>query len=151
MELGKTVSVRDHLNLAAQYRDASVKLGDVASKPNNFPQRLLALHAIELYLDALIQAKGLDHHMRREFQHDLGERARIAVAAGLMLRHRTLMHLQMLFSLREDLVVRYGPERTSTLSQVNRLMATLEEVSRKVTKMVKTANGPKVDLDLCCL
>lgn len=143
MDLGKTVSVRDVMNLAAQYRASAIKLGKASSKPNHFPQRLLALHAIELYLDALLRAKGLDHQTIREYQHDLGERARIAVAAGLVLRKRTLAHLVMLSSATEYLVVRYAPERTSTLSQVNRVMATLEEVSRRVPMMVMAAKVRK--------
>jgi hypothetical protein len=38
---------------------------------------------------------------------------------------------------REYLVTRYGPEMTSTASQINRLTATLEEVAIKVTKVVR--------------
>lgn len=139
MDLGKSAGVRDVLNLAAQYRAAAIKLSAYPSAPNHFPQRLLALHAIELYLDALLQTKGLDHQAVRDYQHDLGERARTAAAAGLVLRQRTLAHLATLSSATEYLVVRYAPERTSTLSQVNRVMATLEEVSRKVPKMVKAS------------
>lgn len=35
----------------------------------------------------------------------------------------------------------YVPELTSTLSQVNRIMATLEEISQKVPKTIKRARG----------
>ncbi|WP_234851617.1 hypothetical protein [Sinorhizobium meliloti] len=137
MERGKTASVRDILNLAAQYRAAAAKVGESPSRGKHLPQRLLALHAIELYLDALLQAKGHDHKTIREFQHDPGERARIAVAEGLVLRKRTLTHLATLSSSTEYLVVKYAPELNSTLSQVNRVMATLEEISRKVRKVVR--------------
>lgn len=41
------------------------------------------------------------------------------------------------------LIVRYAPELTSTLSQVNRVMTTLEEVSRKVPKMLKATKPHK--------
>ncbi|SDN89879.1 hypothetical protein [Ensifer sp. YR511] len=139
MDLGKSASVRDVLNLASQYKAAAIKLGEAPPSPNHLPQRLLALHAIELYLDALLQARGLDDETVRNFQHDLGERARIALAAGLVLRNRTLAHLAALSSNTKYLIVRYAPERTSTLSQVNRAMTTLEEISRKVPKMVKSA------------
>lgn len=143
MDLGKSTDVRDVLNLATQYKAAAVKLGEAPSSPNHLPQRLLALHAIELYLDALLQAKGLDGEPIHNFQHDLGEQARIAGAAGLVLRQRTLAHLATLSSAKEYLIVRYAPELTSTLSQVNRVLTTLEEVSRKVPKMVKATRPHK--------
>ena len=38
----------------------------------------------------------------------------------------------MIASTREYLVTRYGPELTSTLAQLNRLAATLDEVASKV-------------------
>jgi len=40
---------------------------------------------------------------------------------------------------REYLVTRYGPEMAATISQINRLTATLEEVANKVTVMMKAA------------
>ena len=136
---GETASVRDILALARQYRDAAVKLGEGLSKPNHVPRRLLALHSIELYLNAFLLAKGLDHKTIRGFQHDLGERTRIAVDAGLVLRKRTAAHLATLSSSREYLVIRYGPELIATLSQVNRVMATLDELSQKVRKTLGAA------------
>ncbi|MFK0278434.1 hypothetical protein ACIQUG_32520 [Ensifer sp. NPDC090286] len=136
MDRRETASARDLLSLAAQYRVAAVKLGETSSKRTDLPQRLLALHAIELYFDALLLTKGFGHDT--SLQHNLGERAQIAVAAGLVLRKRTLAHLLTLSSSTQYLVVRYAPERTSTLSQVNRAMATLEEISRKIPKMVKS-------------
>ena len=55
----------------------------------------------------------------------------------MVLRKRTAQHLEALTSNREYLVTRYDPERTATLSQVNRVMATLEELSQKVAKFVE--------------
>lgn len=137
---GETASVRDILVLAAQYRDAAVVLGKGPSKPNHIPLRLLALHSIELYLNALLLAKGLDHKTIRGFQHDLGERTRIAHEAGLVLRKRTEAHLASLSASREYLVIRYGPELIAQLSQMTRIMATLEELSQKVRKMLKSVS-----------
>ncbi|NVD43307.1 hypothetical protein HT585_31035 [Ensifer sp. HO-A22] len=141
MDRGKTASVRDVLHLAARYRAAAIKLGEAPAKPNQLPQRLLALHAIELYLDALLLSKSIGRETIRVFQHDLGERARIAAAAGLVLRKRTLAHLVALTAVKEYCVVRYAPELTPRLSQVNRVMATLDELSQKVPKMVKADQG----------
>jgi hypothetical protein len=42
---------------------------------------------------------------------------------------------------REYLVSRYGPEDFATLSEINRLVATLDEVASKVAEVVCPANG----------
>ncbi|MBD9628095.1 hypothetical protein IB279_34655 [Ensifer sp. ENS06] len=136
MRTDKAASTRDILALAAQYRNAAVKLGESLPHSNHFPRRLLALHSIELYLNALLLAKGFDHTTIRGREHDLGERTRLAVDAGLVLRKRTAAHLVTLSSGREYFVIRYAPELTATLSEMNRVMATLDELSRKVKKML---------------
>jgi hypothetical protein len=70
-----TVKVQDLLSLASQYRAAAFKLEGAPPDPTQLPQRLLALHAIELYLDALLRAKGIEEQPIGTFRHDLGERA----------------------------------------------------------------------------
>ncbi len=134
---GQEPSIRDTLALAAQYRDAAVKLGATSTKPAHLPVHLLALHSVELYLDALLLAKGLDHKTIRGFQHDLGERSRVAIDAGLVLRTRTAAHLATLSYTKEYDAVRYGPRQASKFSQVNRVMATLDEVSQKVRRVLR--------------
>lgn len=130
-------SVRDTLALPAQYRDAAVKLGATSPKLAHRPVHLLALHSVEIYLDALLLAKGLDHKTIRGFQHNLGERPRVAIETGLVLRKRTAAHLVTLSSTREYDAIRYGPTRASKFSQVNRVMATLDEVSQKVGRVLR--------------
>ncbi|OEC96944.1 hypothetical protein A9Z06_28185 [Rhizobium sp. YK2] len=125
------------LDLASRYRDAASTLGKGVSKLNHIPQRLLALHSIELYLDALLLANGLEHETIGSFEHDFNERTRVAMDIGLVLRKRTAAHLATLSSSREYLAVSYGPETTATLSQMNRVMATLDELSLKVRKMLR--------------
>ncbi|NKJ40169.1 hypothetical protein [Rhizobium sp. SG570] len=134
---GKAADVRRILDLAAQYRDAAKTLGEDVSKLNHLPQRLLALHSIELYLDALLLANGLDRETVCGFERDLNARTRIAMDIGLVLRKRTAAHLATLSSSREYLAVSYGSETTATLSQINRVMATLDEVSLKVRRMLR--------------
>jgi hypothetical protein len=51
---------------------------------------------------------------------------------GLILRKLTLAHLVRMTEDREYLVSRYGPELSGTLSESNRLMATLNEIAKKV-------------------
>jgi hypothetical protein len=134
---GKTAGVRGILNLAMQYQDAANKLGEGSSKLNQAPRRLLAFHAMELYLNAFLLAKGVDPATIRGSRHDLGERTRLASEAGLVLRKRTMAHLATLSASNEYHVVSYAPELMSTLSQVNRVMATLDELSRKVRKALR--------------
>lgn len=107
---------------------------------SHIPRRFLALHAIELYLNAFLLAKGVDHQTIRGLQHDIGERSRRAIDAGLILRKRTAQHLASLSFNREYLVTRYGPEMTATLSQVNRVTATLDELAQKVLTVVAAKN-----------
>lgn len=137
---GDTASVHDILELASHYRTAAILLGECSprGKPlSHTPRRLLALHSIELYLSAFLLAKaGHDPKKIRDLQHDIGKRSQRAIDAGLILRKRTAEHLATLSSNREYLVIRYGPEMIATLSQVNRVMATLEELSRKVCHAV---------------
>ncbi|MGV2186551.1 hypothetical protein [Rhizobium rhizogenes] len=80
---GKAAGVRGILNLAKQYQDAASKLGEGSSTPNQAPRRLLALHALELYLDAFLLAKGVNTATIGGFRHDLRELTRVASEAGL--------------------------------------------------------------------
>lgn len=139
---GKAAGVRGILNLAKQYQDAARKLGEGSSKPNQAPQCLLALHAMELYLNAFLLAKGVDPSAICGLQHALGERARLASEAGLILRKRTVAHLATLSASNEYDVVNYAPELTSTLPQVNRVIATVDELSRKVRKALRVRLQP---------
>ncbi|NTH66606.1 hypothetical protein G6L33_22360 [Agrobacterium rhizogenes] len=136
----KAAGVRDILNLAKQYQDAANKLGGSSPKPNQAPQRLLALHAVELYLNAFLLAKGVNSTTICGFRHDLGERARMASEAGLVLRKRTVAHLATLSASNEYHVVSYAPELTSRLPQVNRVIATVDELSRKVRKALRASS-----------
>nr|WP_234913890.1 hypothetical protein [Rhizobium rhizogenes]QCO89361.1 hypothetical protein pC5.7d_644 [Rhizobium rhizogenes] len=137
---GKAAGVRDILNLAKQYQDAANKLGESSSKSNQAPRRLLALHAIELYLNAFLIAKGVTPATIGGFQHDFGERARRASEAGLVLRKRTVAHLAALSASNEYHAISYAPELTAALSQVNRVMATVDELSRKVRKALRASS-----------
>lgn len=88
------------------------------------PARMAAIHAVELYLNALLIEKGHSAAEIRGFQHDLKKRASLPAVRALKLRERTLAHLASLSEGREYLATRYGPELSGTWSQVNRLIAT---------------------------
>jgi hypothetical protein len=103
------------------------------------PYRLAAIQAIELYLNALLLQQGHYTKRIRGMQHDLGARTQLAIACGLALRDRTAKHLASMVSNREYLITRYGPEMTSTVSQINRLTATLNEVAKKAEQRLSAS------------
>lgn len=125
--------------LADEYRKAAhllQQLGRAGEPLSRAPFRLSAIHAVELYLNALLLHRGYAPSEIRRMQHDLAERTDLAIASGLRLRTRTAAHLKALAENREYLVTRYGPELSGSISQINRLEATLEEVASKVTEML---------------
>lgn len=100
------------------------------------PARLCAIHAIESYLNAFLLFHGASREEVRGLQHNLGKRAEMAVAKGLKLRAKTQAHLLRLNDQREYLVVRYGPERLESLTELNRIFATLKEIGVKVSRAI---------------
>ena len=100
------------------------------------PYRLNAIHAIELYLNALLLHAGHDAARLRGLQHDLATRTDLAEAGGLQLKRRTAVHLKAMTATREYLISRYSPGSAPTLSQFNRLAATLDEVSAKAALLI---------------
>ena len=123
------------LRLAESYRLAALALAELGRRGDPMsraPYRYAAVHAIELYLNALLLRAGHAPSRIRGLHHDFSARADLAITCGLLFRKRTAKHLKMIASTREYLVTRYGPELTSTLAQLNRLAATLDEVAVKV-------------------
>lgn len=136
---GDDASPYDMNRLADFYRDAahrssgSIQIGDPLSAG---PMRLLAIHSIELNLSAYLLLHGLTWAAVRKMGHDLAARLECAIGKGLVLRERTAAHIRAIARDREYLVARYGADCLSTASQINRLLATLEEVARKVSLAV---------------
>ncbi|GHD99175.1 hypothetical protein GCM10008024_05500 [Allgaiera indica] len=133
---GSTAAPEDIVALADEYRRAAIALMESGRKGeplSRAPGRLCAIHAIELYLNAFLLVGGTPPEQVRSHFHNLAARAEKAIDSGLILRKRTAEHLRKMTETREYLVSRYGPEMTSTLSELNRLMATLEEVSKKTS------------------
>lgn len=67
---------------------------------------MVAIHAIELYLNAFLLHSGHDAAQIREFRHNLAARADLAVELGLALRKRTREHLHTMSQSREFLITR---------------------------------------------
>ena len=136
---GDAATAEDMLRLAEEYRKAAhllIRLGRKRAPLTWAPCRLSAIHAIELFLSALLMHNGHEASAVRGMQHDLGRRVERAQNGGLQLRKRTASHLSAMVGSREYLVTRYGP-MTATVSQINRLTATLDEVAKKVTAIME--------------
>ena len=95
-----------------------------------------AIHAIELYFNALLVDKGMQPAQVRNLKHCLSQRGELAVANGLHLKKKTSAHLVSMTGNREYLVTRYGAEMPASMSEINRLTATLDEVGNKVSEIV---------------
>ncbi|WP_244620112.1 hypothetical protein [Mesorhizobium sp. NFR06] len=141
---GELASPQQIHELAEEYRKAAhhlLELGRPGKPLSRAPFRLSAIHAIELYLTALLLHRGHNPNQIRKLQHDLSARTEQALEAGLRLRAKTASHLRSLSQNREYLVTRYGPELVENVSQVNRLTATLDQVAAKVSVLI--AQSPK--------
>lgn len=135
---GQIKSLADDFRAAA---DAVASRGRRGAPASRSPYRLLALHSVELYLNALLLARGHLPIRVRGLQHDLAARTDLALAAGLVLRARTVTHLRDVAARREYLTSRYAPELAGTASEVNRMAATLEEVARKASALIGSAGS----------
>ena len=136
---GDTLTPKQLLRLALAYHQAAKALLLLGGKGNSLsraPWRLIAIHAVELYLNALLLHFGQAGSEIRSLQHNMTARTELALAKGLTLRKRTVSHLETLSTNREYLTVRYSPEMPATISQINRLNATLEELAEKVTRLI---------------
>ncbi|MCL6740670.1 hypothetical protein LZ518_05930 [Sphingomonas sp. RB56-2] len=140
---GEDAKPEEVLRLAGQYLLAANALLPLRQRGNPLslaPFRQLAIHAIELHLNALLLARGYQSTTVRGMQHNLAARTDIAIALGLDLRKRTAQHLRSLSETREYLVSRYDPGLSVT-SEINRLSATLNEVASKVSAVIRRQAG----------
>ena len=136
---GDEATSQQVLELAHEYCRAAEALLPIGRRRNPLsraPYRLVAIQAIELYLNAFLLARGQTAASLRAMGHDLERRGSLAAKAGLKLRKKTGAHLTKLAETREYLVSRYGPELTGRKSELNRLKATLDQVARNATAAV---------------
>lgn len=135
---GAAASASQVLALADEYRraaDALLPTGRRRSPLSRAPYRLVAIHAIELYLNAWLLAAGHSPIEVRRLQHDFALRTERAVGTRLVLRKRTLDHLHRMSERREYLATRYDCA-PAEISELNRLAASLAEVAEKVSAAV---------------
>ena len=129
---GSVTRPGDLLVLARHYHGAAEVLlaaqqgsGAVAQLPGRF----CALHALELYLNAFRSLKGEANESIRASHHDLSDPA---LSDALNLRDKTRAHLTALSKEREYLKARYAPDMVCDLSHPSRVVATLNEMRKKV-------------------
>ena len=142
---GATATPQQIVNLADEYRraaDALLATGRAGRPLSRAPYRLVAIHAVELYLNAFLLAAGHPSTRLRGLQHDLAARTQFALGAKLPLRKRTVEHLCRLSQTREYLFTRYDPA-TRPCSELTRLAATLTEVAEKVRRLIARSAEPK--------
>lgn len=140
---GERATAAQVLQLAREYGQAAEKLAECGRRHqplSRAPFRMVAIHAIELHLNALLLAAGRPAGQVRGLHHDLRARTELAIGLGFHLRKRTVEHLAKLSETREYLLTRYDPE-ASAASQVNRLIATLAEVSEKVPLWIASSQA----------
>lgn len=101
------------------------------------PCRFFMLHATELYLNAFLYAHGESVETIRDFQHSFTRRIEAAGKCGLVLRKKTVEHLQKVDARKEYVNSRYQSVVTEKFSLSNRLTASLNEVAKKVTKGIE--------------
>lgn len=145
---GSEATVGQLLGVANEYAAAAYALlsqADQARWTRSAPVRLCAIHAVEMYLNAFLIFHDMSPKQVRGLQHDLAQRTVAATQRGLSLRAKTQVHLLRIHDQREYLVVRYGPEQVGGLSELNRMFATLKEVSAKVTTAIM--NQPYAQAD----
>ena len=148
---GQHATPGDLLRLAGAYRAASSelrRLGRRGSTLSRAPYRMVTIHAIELYLNAFLLARGYPPARIRGLQHDLGARMELAAGARLALRRRTLDHLQSISQSREYLLTRYDPG-FARVSEINRLEATLAEIATKVVAALVKATEDAPAKEFC--
>lgn len=133
----QTIQLADEYRLAAGALFSSGRRGQPLSRA---PFRMVTIHAIELYLNALLAAAGYPSTQVRGMQHDLAARTELALKAGLCLRKLTVRHLKELSRTREFLCARYEPEVSKT-TELTRLNATLNELAQKVPIWISSKTG----------
>ncbi len=140
---GHTADPREILALAEEFAMAAERLLKLRRKGkplSQAPFRLAAIHAIELYLNAVLLADGTSPDQLPSFQHDLSKR--LASAKALKLDRRTTTHVETLTNTKEYREARYAPRQSAKLSPLTRLHRTLEVIRREARAIIDQHEGP---------
>ncbi|QNN65522.1 hypothetical protein H9L12_02685 [Sphingomonas rhizophila] len=138
---GDDATAEEVLALARVYHLAAETLRSNAKGGGRLsfaPFRFVTIHAVELYLNAYLMKSGLTVTYVRGLQHNLNERTRKALSAGLVLKGKTIEHLAKMTKSREYLFARYEPDAFDGASEITQLQSTLNNVAKKVEAEFKT-------------
>jgi hypothetical protein len=144
---GATATVADLIAMAEEYRRAAHLLLDPSTSSlarAKAPGRYCALHAIELFGNAVSRHDGMKHGEIRCRNHDLDH---THLLDRLVLRTKTRSHLLSMTQGREYLRLRYAPDMLDDLAPVNRLLATLDEVAKKAQAVCSAPRRPGAACD----
>jgi len=129
---GENASSFQIIELANAYYSAAIDLfklrADFGDAIWFAPARFCAIHAIELYLNAVLRHEGVPATQIRGRMHNLADPTFLSL---LKLRKKTAEHLLALTERREYLIARYAPDQTSQHTELNRLTVTLVEIMTK--------------------
>lgn len=137
-QLGCTAA--ELLQLAAQYGSAASLLKDKGPRGRAVkwaPYRLCTIHAIELYLSALLLHGG--HSWREivcDFRHDLAARALAGAAHGLRLQKRSTEMLVKWSSDGSYQATRYRPESLKDTLHPSLMWSVFQDVETTVRNLV---------------
>ena len=129
---GDTAEALEIIDLAEAYRMAAETLFEHGQKGQRLtyaPARFCAIHATELYLNAFLRHQGEQNCDIRARRHNIDDSEFVKT---LKLRKKTGQHLTEMTERREYLISRYAPDLASQHTELNRLQATLKEVSEKM-------------------
>lgn len=126
------------LELADDYRSAAESLFEAKVRGKSF--RSNAIHAIELYLNAALLFRGMPASEVRSHLHDLSIRVTLLrLDPEIILKKATRIHLMALNERQEYIRARYGAGDKHEVSPLNRIQATLTEISTQVSTALKSA------------
>lgn len=132
-------SHRELIELAASYAEAAEKLKELWKKGvplSQAPFRFVAIHAIELYLNAYLETNDHDPKEIRGLQHDLQKKTNCAMADGLKLKLRTVKYLGKLTANADYTCARYKPASLKQPAPPSQLLAAMNDVKDKVAMAV---------------
>jgi len=139
-------------SLAEEYRRAALNLEVLRKKRQPLslaPFRFAAIHAIELYLSAVLLKGGYEPNKVLKLGHRLKRRAELAQDLGLVLGKGALDHLEKLEATCEYQAARYGWDSLKTASPANKLVATLNDVARKTKPLIDATELKPRPAPLC--
>jgi HEPN domain-containing protein len=130
------------LGMAKSYHEAADRLRAALTPCKNgdyAPWRLLALHAIELYLSAAMLRHDHDMAVVRSSSHDLEKKLNLLLKDGMRFSEKTCHVLRLVSQDRHYVRARYAPDMVKEMMPITRLNAALSDVAALMSRQVVPA------------